>query len=120
MKDPDYPFYPEAAVKAGYRSVPMLIIAGRKDPFFGAKAPQIPEAKAAGLGNVEWMYDGLRKAIDEQKDSPHKLVVLNTGHVPTVKDDGHPVHDEVDTFIRKAVSVSTSYPFEKNGPRSSR
>jgi hypothetical protein len=69
VTDPEYPFYPEAAVKAGYTSVPMLVVAGKQDPFFGGKAPIIPEAKAAGLGHVEWMFDGLRKAIDEQNDS---------------------------------------------------
>ena len=113
MVDPEYPFYPEAAVRGGYRSVPMLIIAGRKDPFFGGKAPTVPEAKAAGLGNVEWLFDGLRQAIDEQNDAPHKLLVLNTGHVPTVKQDGRPVHDEVDAFIKGVVAARTSHPFEK-------
>jgi hypothetical protein len=112
MIDPDYPFHPEAAVRAGYKSTPMLIVVGTQDPFFGARAPTIPEAKAAGLGNVEWLFDGLRKAIDEQTCSPHKMVCLNTGHVPTVKQDGHPVHDEVDAFVRKVSSSRTSFPFE--------
>jgi len=114
MIDPHYPFYPEAAVKTGFKSVPMLIIAGTKDPFFGGTIPSIAQAKAAGLGNVEWMWDGLRKAIEKQKDSPHKLLIVNTGHVPTVKTPGHPVHDEVDKFIRRAISFSKSYPFTKN------
>ena len=113
MNDTDYPFYPEAAVKAGFRSVPMLVIAGKGDPFWGARAPVIPEAKAAGLGNVEWMYDGMRQAIAEQKNSPHRLLVTKTGHVPTAKKDGHPVHDEVDRFIREVVSSRKSYPFQK-------
>ncbi|MHC4742142.1 MAG: hypothetical protein ACYS8Z_09535 [Planctomycetota bacterium] len=111
MIDPEYPFHPEAAVRAGYKSVPMLILAGRKDHFFGGKGiPPVAEAKAGGLGNVEWMFDGLRQAIKEQKDSPHKLVVLNTGHVPTNK-EGTPAHDEVDKFIGKAVSSRARYPF---------
>ena len=55
---------------------------------------------------------GLRKAIEEQENSPHKLLVVNAGHVPTVKKPGHPVHDEVDVFIRKAVSRSGLNPFE--------
>jgi len=113
MADTEYPFYPEAAVRAGFNSVPMLVIAGKGDPFWGARAPVIPEAKAAGLGNVEWMYDGLRQAIKEQKISPHKLLVTKTGHVPTAKKDGHPVHDEVDKFIRKVISSRKSYPFQK-------
>ncbi len=113
MIDPEYPFPPEAAVKAGYKSVPMLIVAGTQDPFFVGKAPIIAEAKAAGLGNVEWMWDNLRKAIEEQKDSPHKLVVAKAGHVPTVKTPGHPIHNDVDTYIRKAVSSRTSDPFEE-------
>ena len=51
MIDPEYPFHPEAAVRAGYKSVPLLILAGKKDPFFGGKGiPPIAEAKAAGLG----------------------------------------------------------------------
>jgi len=119
MVDPDYPFYPEAAVKDGFRAVPMLVITGKADPFHGAKAATIPEAKAAGMGNSEWMFDGLRKAIAEQKDSPHKLLVLSTGHVPTAKKDGHPVHDEVDKFIRKAVSSRKSYPFKKTSEAAS-
>ena len=113
MTDPEYPFYPEAAVKAGYTSVPMLVVAGKQDPFFGGKAPIIPEAKAAGLGNVEWMFDGLRKAIDEQNDSPHTLLIVKAGHVPTVKKPGHPVHDDVDAFIRKAVASSEAHPFAR-------
>ena len=117
MIDPDYPFYPEAAVKAGYRSVPMLIVAGIKDPLFGGKAPIIPEAKAAGMGNVEWMWDGLRKAIESQKNSPHKLLIVKAGHVPTVKKPGHPVHNNVDTFIRKAVTARKSFPFETKANR---
>jgi len=115
MSDPEYPFYPEAAVKAGYRSVPMLIIAGTRDPFFGGKAPVVAEAKAAGMGNVEWMWDGLRQAIDGQKNSPHELLLLEgTGHVPTAKKDGHRVHDDVDAFIRRAVSSRASFPFAKD------
>lgn len=112
MADPDYPFYPEAAVKDGFRSVPMLVIAGRKDPFFGARAPVIPEAEAAGLGNVEWLFDGLRQAIDDQKDSPHRMLVINAGHVPTVKKDGHPVHDQVDSFIQHAIKRNSASPFK--------
>ena len=111
MTNPDYPFYPEAAVKADFRSVPMLVLVGKKDPFFGARAPVIPQAKAAGMGNPEWLFDGLRQAIETQKDTPHQLLVLNAGHVPTVKKNGHPVHDQVDAFVRKTTSARTSYPF---------
>lgn len=113
MSDVRYPFYPEAAVKVGYKSVPMLIVAGKRDPFFGGQAPPIAEAKAVGMENVEWMWDGLRQAIDAQKNSPHKLLVMNAGHVPTVKKPGHPVHDKVDTFIRKVMATSPPVPFEK-------
>ncbi len=117
MIDPKYPFYPEAAVKAGYRSVPMLVIAGKRDPFFGGKRPPIAEAKAAGQGNVEWMWDNLRRAIEEQKNSPHKLLILDAGHVPTSKGAGHrmnlPALDGVDTFIRKAMTSRKSHPFEE-------
>lgn len=113
MIDPDYPFYPEAAVAAGFKSVPMLIVAGTSDPFFGGKAPVIAEAKAAGLGNVAWMWDGLRQAIDAQKDSPHKLLVMQAGHVPTVKKPGHPVHDEVDKFIRTIAASKPPHPFKQ-------
>jgi pimeloyl-ACP methyl ester carboxylesterase len=111
--DPEYPFQPEAAVKAGYKSVPMLILAGTQDPFYGARAPVIPEARAAGLGNVVWMWDGLRQAIDEQENSPHKILIVKAGHVPTVKKPGHSVHNDVDAFIRRAVAPGTTYPFEK-------
>jgi len=113
MIDPEYPFIPEAAVRAGYNSVPMLIIAGTKDPFFGgSEVPTIAEARAAGMGNVQWMWEGMRQAIEQQKDSPHKLVMLNTGHVPTNK-EGNRAHDEVDAFIRQAVSARPSYPFKE-------
>ena len=112
MADPEYPFYPEATVKADFRDVPMLVIAGRKDPFYGARAPVIPEAEAAGLGNVEWLFDGLRQAIEAQKDSPHQMLVMNAGHVPTVKKDGHPVHDQVDAFVRRVTASRSSKPFE--------
>ncbi len=98
-------------MKAGYTSVRMLVVAGKQDPFFGGKAPIIPEAKAAGLGHVEWMFDGLRKAIDEQNDSPHTLLIVKAGHVPTVKKPGHPGQDEVDKLIRKNTSTRTNYTF---------
>jgi hypothetical protein len=114
MINPEYPFYPEAAVKAGYRSVPMLIVAGTRDPFFGGQAPTIAEAKAARMSNVEWMWDGLRKAIEEQEDSPHKLLIVKAGHVSTkkpVRRGGHPVHDDVDGFIKRVASSRESYPF---------
>jgi len=117
MIDPKYPFYPEAAVAAGYKSVPMLVIAGKRDPFFGGKRPPIAEAKAAGLGNVEWMWDNLRKAIEEQKNSPHKLLIMNCGHVPTSKGgpskQNLPAVEAVDTFIRKAMTSRSGYPFKK-------
>ena len=109
MVDPDLPFYPEAAVRAGYRSVPMLIVAGEKDPFFGGRFPPIAEAKAVGLSNSHWVHDGLRQAIQEQNTSPHKILMLKGGHVPTNK-DGHPVHKAVDAFIRKAASSRTAHP----------
>lgn len=112
MIDPEYPFYPEAAVKAGYDSVPMLIVAGEKDPFFGGQAPTIAEAKSAGMGNVAWMWDGLRQAIDEQEDSPHQLLVVKAGHVPTAKKPGHPVHDQVDAFIKRAIKRNPTSPFK--------
>lgn len=113
MVDPEYPFYPEAAVAAGYREVPMLVIAGKSDPFHGARAPRIPEAKAAGLNNCEWMFDGLRQAIEDQKDSPHQLLIVPGGHVPTAKKDGHPVHDQVDAFIKRVTSGGAAYPFAR-------
>lgn len=112
MVDFEYPFYPEAAIKAGFKAVPMLAIAGEKDPLYGGKCPPIPEAKAAGLSNNAWVVDGLRQAIQEQVDSPHKLLVLNTGHVPTVqhRNAGHAVHHEVDAFIKRASSINKSHP----------
>jgi hypothetical protein len=111
MIDPDLPFYPEAAVRAGYRSVPMLIVAGKKDHFFGGGFPPVAEARAAGLCNCYWLVDGLRKAIEEQKNSPHQLLKLDDwGHVPT-NAEGSPAHDVVDAFIRKAVDSRAPYPF---------
>lgn len=64
------------------------------------------------IPSIAWMWDGLRQAIDAQKDSPHKLLVIKAGHVPTVKSPGHPVHDEVDKFIRKAIAADLSLPFK--------
>ena len=55
-----------------------------------------------------------RQAITAQKDSPHTFLVVNTGHVPTVKKPGHPVHDDVDAFIREAVASGASFPFERS------
>ncbi len=113
MIDPTRPFYPEAAVRAGYKSVPMLIVAGKKDRFFGGGFPPIAEAKAAGLCNHYWVIDGLRQAIEEQKNSPHQILKLDKhGHVPTNK-DGNPANDAVDKFIDKAISSRTGHPFEK-------
>ena len=111
MIDPQYPFHPEAAVRAGF-DVPMLVVAGKKDPFYGGGFPPIPEAKAAGLCNRYWVLDGLCNAIKEQKNSPHQVLKLDEwGHVPTNK-EGTPAHDEVDKFIGKAMSLRTRYPFE--------
>ncbi|MGB1124267.1 MAG: hypothetical protein ACPG4Q_03595 [Phycisphaeraceae bacterium] len=113
MIDPDYPFHPEAAVRAGYKSVPMLVIAGEKDRFFGGTFPPIEQAKEAGLSNSLWIHDGLRQAIDEQEDSPHKILMIKgEKHVPTNK-DGNPVHDEVDAFIRRVVASEPPHPFKK-------
>lgn len=115
MVNMDYPFYPEAAVRAGFRSVPMLVIAGHRDPLYGGPFPPIPEARAAGFGNNEWIIDGLRQEIKKQKDSPHKVVIVNTGHVPTVQHKlaGHAIHDEVDQFVQKFTSSSKPCPFDK-------
>ena len=110
MVDKNLPFYPEAAVKAGFRAVPMLVIAGETDRFFGGSMPPIPEAKASGLSNSHWTHDGLRQAIKEQEDSPHQVLMLKGGHVPTNR-DGHPVHKEVDAFVRQAISRNASPPF---------
>ncbi|MBT3202174.1 MAG: hypothetical protein HN350_19905 [Phycisphaerales bacterium] len=113
MVDPKRPFYPEAAVKAGFKSVPMLIIAGKKDRFFGGNFPPIAEAKAAGLCNHYWLVDGLRKAIDQQNGSPHQILKLDKdGHVPTNR-DANPANDAVDKFIRKHTTSRTNYPFAK-------
>ena len=104
--------YAEAAVRAGF-DVPMLVVAGKNDPFSGAGFPPIPEAKAAGLCNRYWVLDGLRKAIEEQENSPHQILKLDDwGHVPTNR-DGCPANDVVDAFIRKALSASKSHPFKK-------
>jgi hypothetical protein len=112
MIDPKFPFHPEAAVRAGF-DVPMLVVAGKKDPFSGGNFPPIAEAKEAGLCNCYWSLDGLRQAIEEQENSPHQILKLDDwGHVPTNR-DGSPANDVVDAFIRKAVSSRTSYPFEK-------
>lgn len=114
MIDPRLPFHPEAAVRAGYKSVPMLVVGGKKDRFSGGGFFPIAEAKAAGLCNRYWVVDGLRKAIKEQKNSPHQILMLDDwGHVPTNK-EGSPAHDVVDRFIHKAVSSRAPYPFEKD------
>lgn len=77
------------------------------------RIPPIAEAKAAGLDSVEWMFDSLRKAIKEQKNSPHKILMLKGGHVPTNKEVPL-ANDGVDEFICKAMSPRTPYPFEKD------
>jgi len=117
MIDPRLPFYPEAAVRAGYNSVPMLIVGGKMDPFSGGDFPPIPEAKAAGLCNCYWVLEGLRKAVREQPNSPHQFLFLDDwGHVPTIRDKC-PAHDVVDAFIRRTSSSKAPYPFRSHPRR---
>ncbi len=46
------------------------------------------------------------------KEAPHEFLVVNAGHVPTVKKDGHPVHDQVDAFIKRAMKRNPNSPFK--------
>jgi CubicO group peptidase (beta-lactamase class C family) len=109
--DHRFQFHPEAQVRAGFADVPVLFIGGKADPrALGGNQPPIAEAAAAGLNNVDWVYDGIRQAVSDQPDSPHKVSVIDgAGHSPTNKPGV--ANDIVDDFITQILSTDPPYPF---------
>jgi hypothetical protein len=109
--DHTFQLHPEAQVRAGFDDVPVLFIGGKADPrALGGNQPPIAEAAAAGLNNVDWVYDGIRQAVADQPDSPHKVSVIDgAGHVPTTRPGV--ANDIVDDFIRQILSGDPPYPF---------
>ena len=104
----------EAQVSAGFTDVPLLMIGGDADPFFGGNQAPIAEATAAGLNNVDWMYDGVRQAVAAQPGSSHQVSILDgAGHVPTheVSGVGAAASDIVDTFIGDILAANPPHPF---------
>ena len=104
-------FHPEAQVSAGFDDVPVLFIGGKADPrALGGNQPPIAEAAAAGLNNVDWVYDGIRQAVADQPDSPHKVSVIDgAGHSPTNKPGV--ANDIVDDFISQVLLADPPHPF---------
>ena len=109
--DHRFQFHPEAQVSAGFDDVPVLFIGGKADPrALGGNQPPIAEAAAAGLNNVDWVYDGIRQAVADQPDSPHKVSVVDgAGHSPTNKPGV--ANDIVDDFVRRILSADPPHPF---------
>ena len=109
--DHRFQFHPETQVSAGFDDVPALFIAGKADPrALGGNQPPIAEAAAAGLNNVDWVYDGIRQAVADQPDSPHKVSVIDgAGHSPTNKPGV--ANDIVDDFISQVLLADPPHPF---------
>ena len=102
--------YPDAKISAGFTEVPSMIIIGELDPACGGGNPTIPQAQAAGLSNCGWMYDDLRKAVDNQPNSPHVFDLSPTGnHVDTNRKG--PLNDRVDTFLNGVLSKNPPQVF---------
>lgn len=89
----------EAMISEGF-DIPMLGIAGRDDPFYNCHLPVFSKAIADGFtNNVDWLFNNLIETINQQPNSPHKILILdNTGHVPSIKSDPT-ASDYVDRFI---------------------
>ncbi len=102
--------YPDAKISAGFTEVPSMIIIGELDPACGGGNPTIPQAQAADLSNCGWMYDDLRKAVDNQPNSPHVFDLSPTGnHVDTNRKG--PINDRVDTFLNGVYSTNPPHVF---------
>jgi len=97
-------------IDKGY-DVPMLGIGGTIDPFYGDHLYTLPVAEEAGYeSNVEWLHRNIDEAINNQENSPHRIVLLETGHVPSIKVSK--TSDYVDTFIEDTKAYNGNYPFE--------
>lgn len=102
----------EAQIKEyDFRATPGMWIVGLEDAGFGTNLNPVPEAIAAGINNnAQYILDGVRRAIDEQENSPHELhFIPGAGHVPTHSEG--PTNDLVDDFIDKVLSTDPSFPF---------
>lgn len=100
------PSDPESQIiDRAFREVPVLFTGGVADPFCADNLAPIPQAIADGLGNCDYLFDGVRQAIAGQVDSPHQVsLILGAGHVPT--HDPGPVNDVVDAFMADVLATN--------------
>jgi acetyl esterase/lipase len=107
--DPSAGLHPEAQIASGFVATPVLFVGGDADPFCGGNQLPVPEAAAFGLNNCDWVYDGVRNAVANQPNSPHRVAILDgVGHVPT-SSPGQ-VNDIVDAFLYDVMSAGPA-PF---------
>ena len=105
LADPTLSAYPEAMIAAGFVDTPSLFVVGGVDRFCGGNQVPISEAAGEGLGNCEWIFDGLTQAVAAQPSSPHEVQLFPTeGHVPTI--DPSPANDVVDDFLDKVMATN--------------
>ncbi len=91
-------------INRDFREVPVLFTGGGADPFCAGKFAPIPPAAAVGLGNCDYLFDGVRQAVADQPNSPHQVsLVPGAGHVPTL--DPGPANDLVDAFIAEVLAT---------------
>jgi len=86
-------------------------VAGKLDPEAGGNQSAIPAASGAGQGNVEWLYDGLKQAVDAQTNSPHQVVLVDgVADAPTMRDVDDTAHDAVDAFVSGVLAGNPPHP----------
>ncbi len=102
--------YPEARISGGFTDVPMLFLGGDADPFCAGNQATIFEAQSEGVNNCDYVYNGLRQAIDAQQNSPHQISILDgVGHIPS--NTVSAANDIVDAFIGNVLNTSPPLPF---------
>ncbi|MEM9257361.1 MAG: hypothetical protein AAGA91_18120 [Pseudomonadota bacterium] len=104
---------PETRIDAGFDEVPVLFTGGDADQFCGGlpNMEAIPEALANGLGNCDYLYDGIRQAISGQLDSPHQVTLVpGAGHTPTTSSPL--ASDVVDDFVQAVLAADPDFPFQ--------
>jgi pimeloyl-ACP methyl ester carboxylesterase len=107
--DPNYAA--DNVISQGFRAVPMLFIYGTQDRFCGGNSAAIPQARADGFrNNCRWSAAPILQAIERQRNSPHQVVFLNTGHVPS-NGNAAGVNRVVGRFISQTTSRSSHNPF---------
>jgi hypothetical protein len=85
-------------------------LGGYNDPFYGDHLYTLPVAVEEGFdSNTEWLHRHIEEAISNQENSPHKIVILNAGHVPSIKQSN--ASNYVDAFIDSSMQYNAGYPF---------